>query len=334
MTSQLARLDPTALAPIDKTAADWQRAALDWSLNIASERTRGAYLAAWQAFFGSWTVAPWEVTQGDLIAYKAALQTAPSPQTGKVLGQSSINQRLSALSSFFTFAQGRGLRPDNPVEGVKRDSVTPYGKATWLSPKRNEDRRLLAMVDDSTIQGKRDKAILLLALTAALRVGELASLTVGALRRQGASAFLTYRRKGGHIEEIPLAKEAAAALAVYLATRADVTGDSPLFVATDRGRKAAASIGRYGADEEKPLSSRAIRYLVGTYATHAFGPGHRIHPHSLRHTAAKVAEVQGRSFTDISRLLKHKSPAITTIYMQATSENDEETAEVMGNRYA
>ena len=63
MTSQIIRLDPTALAPIDKTAADWQRAAIDWSLNIASERTRRAYLAAWQAFLGFVTVAPWEVTQ-------------------------------------------------------------------------------------------------------------------------------------------------------------------------------------------------------------------------------------------------------------------------------
>lgn len=334
MTSQLARLDPTALALAGNVAEDWQRAALDWSLNIASERTRRAYLAAWQDFLGFVTVAPWEVTQSAVIAYKAALQTTPSEATGRVLGQSSINQRLSALSSFFTFAQGRGLRPDNPVEGVKREAVTPYGKATWLSPKRNEDRLLLATVDDSTTQGKRDKAILLLALTAALRVGEIAGLKVGSLRRQGEAVFLTYRRKGGHVEEIPLAKEAAAALFAYLRTRPDVTGDSPLFVATERGRKAAAAIGRYGDDEEKPLSARAIRYLVGTYATQAFGPGHRIHPHSLRHTAAKVAEVQGRSFTDISRLLKHKSPAITTIYMQSTSDNDEETAEAMGNRYA
>ena len=335
MTPQaLATVKTTALAGQDLVAEAWRQAAQDWAKNLSSARTRVAYLNAWSDFLAFAPVAPWEVTQGDVIDFKAALQTTPSPKTGKPVSQSTINQRLSALSSFFDFAKGRGLRADNPVDGVKREAISPYGRATWLSPKKREDVAFLQTIDDSTTQGKRDRAICLLFLTQALRVAEVASLTVGSLRRQGATFFLTYRRKGGAVEEVPLAVEAGRAIADYLKTRDGLTGDSPLFVATAKGRAAAGHIGRYSEDEEKPLTTRAIRYLVAKYAKEAFGPGHRIHPHSLRHTAAHVAQEEGRGFTEISRLLKHKSTVITTIYLQATNDGDEETAEVMGRRYA
>lgn len=331
----------TALTTIDqagKLAAiapltDWSQAAHDWTSNLSSERTQAAYLEAWRAFLGFAEKTPGEVAQGDIIAFRRHLKTTTSPTTGRPYSQSTINQRLSAISSFFEFAKGRGLRTDNPAEGVNREAVKAYGKATWLSPKRNEDRLFLASIDTSTTQGKRDKAIMLLFLTQALRVAEVAGLKVGDLRKQGRAAFLTYKRKGGEVEEVPVAQEAAEAVAAYLATRSGLTPTSPLFVATDKGRKAAAAIGRYG-EEEKPLTDRAIRYLVRTYANASLGSGHRIHPHSLRHTAAHAAQEEGRGFSDISRLLKHKSPVITTIYLQATTEGDEETAEVMGRRYS
>lgn len=316
------------------TVAQWEAAVVDWLKNISSDRTRKAYVDAWRdfaAFAGKTN--PADVTQSDVIAYRFHLKTAPSPKTGRPYAQSTVNQRLSALSSFFTFAKGRGLRPDNPVDGVDREAVTPYGKATWMSAKRGEDVAFVQAIDPSTDQGKRDRAIMLLYLTGGFRVAEVARLRVGDLRHQGRRLFITYRRKGGEVEEVPVAQEAADALDTYLATRLGLTADSPLFVATDRGRRAAAAIGRYEDDEEKPLSTRAIRYLVDTYATKVFGPGHGIRPHSLRHTAAQAALLEGRSATDVSRLLKHKSMAVTTIYLHATDEGEEETVGALGRRY-
>lgn len=311
---------------------DWSQAAQDWINNLSSERTQAAYLEAWRGFLGFILKTPGDIVQGDVIAYRRHLKTSTSPTTGRPYSQSTINQRLSAISSFFEFAKGRELRTDNPAEGVNREAVKPYGKATWLSPKRNEDRLFLASIDTTTTQGKRDRAIMLLFLTQALRVAEVAGLKVGDLRKQGRATYLTYKRKGGEVEEVPVAQEAAEAIAAYLATRSELTPASPLFVATEKGRRAAEAIGRYGK-EEKPLTDRAIRYVVRTYAKAALGAGHRIHPHSLRHTAAHVAQEEGRGFTEISRLLKHKSGMITTIYLQSTSDADEETAEVMGRRY-
>lgn len=314
--------------------ADWEAAVIDWLANISSDRTRKAYVDAWRDFVGFiGKASPASIVQGDVIAYRFHLKTAVSPATGRPYAQSTVNQRLSALSSFFTFAQGRGLRPDNPVDGVGREAVSPYGKATWLSVKKNEDLAFVQAIDPTTAQGKRDLAIMLFYLTGAFRVAEVARLRVGDLRRQGRRLFVTYRRKGGEVEEVPVAQEAAEALDAYLATREGLTHDSPLFVATERGRRAAAAIGRYNAGEEKPLTTRSIRYLVDTYATKVFGPGHGIRPHSLRHTAAQAALLEGRSATDVSRLLKHRSMAVTTIYLHATDEGEEETVGALGRRY-
>ena len=332
-TTALAPRKSTDLTVVEVVAGDWGRAAEDWRDNLSSNRTRRAYLEAWRAFLAFAQVTPDQVTQSHVIAYKAHLKTATSPRTGRRYSQSTINQHLSALSSFFAFAVDRHLRPDNPTDGVKRESVTPYGKATWLDPKADEDRKLLEVVDVAKAQGLRDRAIMLLFLTGAFRVGELAGLTIGDLRRQGSRLFLTYTRKGGKTEEVPLAGEAVEALEAYLKTRGNLAPTDPLFTASDRGREAARHLG-HDLDGETPLTARAIAYLVKTYCDRAFGPGHGIHPHSLRHTAAQVAVAEGRSITEVSRLLKHASMGITTIYLHATSDTDEETAKVMGRRYA
>lgn len=331
MTTAIARRQKLTLAPV-APLADWEAAALDWLKNLSSERTRKTYLEAWRDFLAFTAKPPAAVTQSDVIAYRYHLKTDVSPSTGRPYSQSTVNLRLSAVSSFYRFAGERGLRADNPVDGVKREAVTPYGKATWLSPEEGEDLAFVGAIDQTTHQGRRDYALALLYLTGAFRVSEVAGLTVGSLRRQGRRLLVTYRRKGGKEEEVELASEAADALDAYLAGRGELRTDSPLFIATERGRRAAAAIGRYG-EEEKPLTTRAIRYLVATYAKKAFGESRGIRPHSLRHTAAQAVIVEGGSMSDVSRLLKHANMGITSVYMHSTNKSDAKTAALLGNRY-
>lgn len=315
--------------------ADWRRAALDWAANLKSEKTRKTYLEAWGDFLAFVAKPPAAVTQSDVIAYKTHLKTAQygPPEKRRNYSQSTVNLRLSAVSSFYTFAVGRQLRADNPVEGVKRESVTPYGKATWLSPEEGEDLAFVGAIDPATDQGRRDYALILCYLTGAFRVSEVAALTYGNLRRQGRRLLVTYRRKGGEVEEVALALEAAEALDAYLASRGELRPDSPLFVATEKGKRAAAAIGRYSEGEEKPLTTRSIRYLVKTYATKAFGESRGIRPHSLRHTAAQAASMEGATLAEVSRLLKHANVGITSIYLHSTNKSDAKTAALLGNRY-
>jgi integrase/recombinase XerD len=309
----------------------WSVAGEDWLQNLRSDRTRRAYGEAWSAFLDFARVAPDQVTQGDVIAYRRHLETTTSPKTLKPYTQETINLRLSALSSFFNFAKDRGLRSDNPVDGVKRKAVTPYGKATWLRPDQNEDRKLVDAIDATSANGQRDRAIMLVFLTMALRVAEVASLKVGSLRRQGQATFVTYTAKRGktRVKEVPT--ETAEAIDDYLSARADLTPSSALFVATDRGREAAARLGRSATGGG--LTSRAIGYLVKLHANRAFGPGHGIHPHSLRHTAAVTATLEGQSFAEISALLGHESLGVTTIYLHALERDGDKVSRALGRRY-
>jgi integrase/recombinase XerD len=339
---------PVLLAP------DWQRAFLDWLTNLPSSRTRRTYLAAWRDFLRYRTVAPEHITPSDVLAYRQHLSTTPSPRTHQPYSPSTINQRLCALSSLFRYAQARGLRSDNPCEGVKRQPVAPYGKATWLDGEAEQDIRLLRMVDTTTLQGKRDFAILLLFLTTALRVDAVAHLRVGALRYQGQKVFLTYTNKGGESVAKALAPVTAAAIEAYLDARVqdrtdserpaapgdavdDLPPEAPLFVPTARGRRAIAHLAHtdpVARAGDKPLSARAMAKLVKTYCDRAFGPGHGISPHSLRHTAAMNAILEGASVTEVSQLLTHKSLAVTTVYLHATAKDGDRVSRKLGKRYA
>lgn len=312
---------------------DWQQAALDWASNLRSERTREAYLAAWRDFLAFVEKPPFAVTQSDVIAYRRHLKTKPSPATGRLVGQSTINQRLSALSSFYAFAKGRGLGATNPADGVKRESVTPYGRATWLNVREGDDKKLLDQIDTSTTQGKRDRAILAIFLNRGLRVSELVGLTVGDLFHEGPTIRATVTRKGGKVEDINLGRVASQALAAYLKTRGELREGDPVFTATERGRRAARAVGRYGEGEEKPLTARAVRYLVKTYCNRLYGPGHHFRPHSLRHTAARRLDQEGASFRAISSFMGHKSGRVTTVYLQALAGDADEAVDILSGVY-
>lgn len=321
---------PEHSSPADERASAWQRAALDWLLNFNSENTRRNYRRAINAFFAFCPAAPDVVTQSDVLRYRHALEQAGYDAT-------TINLRLAGLSSFYKFAVERGLRADNPCDGVKRKAVNPYGKATFLDGQRGQDIELLNSVDRKTEKGRRDYAILLLLLTTAVRVDAVAGLRLSDLRIQGEAVYMQYRNKGGEIVEKRLQPVVVRALNDYFDTRPEVSDDSPLFALTARGKRGTRNLFAQSAvvpSTEQPLSVTGIERVVRRYADKAFGPGHGITPHSLRHTAAMNAVMGGASVIEVARLLRHKSLRVTTVYIQHISDKaDDSISEKLGRRY-
>lgn len=308
----------------------WQQAALDWLMNFNSASTRKTYRHAVNSFFASCTKPPEQAAQSDVLRFRYELEEAGYNQT-------TINQRLAGLSSFFAFAVGRNLRPDNPCDGVKRKAVNPYGKATFLDGTNGQDLQLLRVIDRKTDKGKRDYAILVTLLTTAVRVEAVANLRIRDLRGQGDMVFMQYTNKGGEVIEKRLQPVVIRAIVDYMDTRREMTEDSPVFVMTPRGRRGTENLNTYTehvVDTDKPLTSRTIQKLVKYYADKAFGPGHGITPHSLRHTAAMNAIQNGASVIEVSRLLRHKNLRVTTIYIQHVSDKaDDSISEKLGKRY-
>ncbi len=202
-----------------------------------------------------------------------------------------------------------GLIDTNPVQGVKWPGVEPYAhvKAGVARLTADDgDLALLSSIETTTQTGKRDRAIILLLLAHGLRVGELAQLYVGDLD----GAFLNVMRKGAEQKTaVLLAPEVKASIEDYLDGRGELSPESPLFVASEKGRVAAAQL--HGAYEERPLSARAIRAMLTRRCNAVFGRGHGITPHTLRHALATRADQEGAALGDISAMLGHKSTRIT-----------------------
>jgi integrase/recombinase XerC len=88
---------------------------------------------------------------------------------------STHNQRLAILSSFYTFAERRGLvAGGNPIRLVDRRPVQAYASAEPLSAAIVEQR--VRAIDRTTLLGKRDYALLAVFLQTGGRLFEVAAL--------------------------------------------------------------------------------------------------------------------------------------------------------------
>lgn len=223
---------------------EWKPYFINWLDAQVSSGTRRVYISGWRTFLKYIQKDIALVTKADVDRYRHYLRNeAISTRTKKSLSATTINLYLAALSSFYKYALENDVLDYNPVDGVKRMPVSPYEKAKWLQG--DDDLYFLEEVNQETVQGKRDYAILLLFLTAALRLNELVQLRVGSLQKIGEQTALAYRKKGGEDVQKILAPIAAKAIQIYLATRGKLTDDIPLFVATAKGLQSARNLEKH-----------------------------------------------------------------------------------------
>ena len=106
--------------------------------------------------------------------YKEIPQTKVQQNTVvNEVSPATYNQRLAILSSFYGYARRQGLLTgENPIGRVERRPVHLYGDASALAYK--EVKNNLAAIDRSQPVGKRDYALLSVALQTGRRLSELA----------------------------------------------------------------------------------------------------------------------------------------------------------------
>jgi site-specific recombinase XerD len=164
------------------------------------------------------------------------------------------NARLAAIHSLFRFA---ALRHPEHAAVIQRVLVMPpkrFDRALITYLNEPEIDALLAAPDRGTWVGRRDHALLLLAIQTGLRASELIGLTRADLHL-GTGAHLSCHGKGRKDRVTPLTHGTVATLTTWLKERAG-DPDAPLFP-TSRGR---------------PLSRDALEHRLATHlpiATHA-----------------------------------------------------------------
>lgn len=219
-------------------------------------------------------------------------------------GAPTRNARLAAIHSFFCFAAR--LHPEHAAL-IQRVLAIPHKRlarplVSFLS--RSEVEAILSVPDRSTWTGRRDHALLLLAVQAGLRLSELTSLTRQDLHL-GSGANVRCHGKGRKDRCTPLTRQTVAVLRVWLQELGGQPGDL-LFPSRLRRR----------------LSSDAIQRLVEKYVKRAAVQipalrGKKVTPHVLRHTSAMQLLDAGIDTTVIALWLGHENVRTTQIYLHA-----------------
>ena len=167
---------------------------------------------------------------------------APTSKNNQEVSPATFNQRLAILSSFYTYASRQGLLPsENPISRVERRPVQGYAAAH--AQEYAEVKAKLKAIDRSSLVGKRDYALLSVALQTGRRLSELAALTRSDMKLHADSGkvTLTFRRtKGGKTisDTLPTAPSRALVdwlVAYYKAAQlAQLPKNAPLWASLSR----------------------------------------------------------------------------------------------------
>jgi site-specific recombinase XerD len=214
------------------------------------------------------------------------------------------NARLSAIHSLFGYAALR--HPENAalIQRVLAIPAARFDKAPVAYLTRQEAEALLAAPDRTRWTGRRDHALLALALQTGLRVSELTALTRADVHL-GPGPHVRCTGKGRKERFTPLTAQVTRLLRTWLHERGGGPAD-PLFP-TSRGQ---------------PLSRDAVELLVARHArtAQASCPALRsktVTPHVLRHSAAMALLHAGTDITVIALWLGHERAETAQIYIHA-----------------
>jgi site-specific recombinase XerD len=214
------------------------------------------------------------------------------------------NLRLTAIRSLFTYAALRHPEHAALIQQVLAIPAKRFGKQLISFLTAAEIDALLAACDLSRWEGRRDRALLLMAVQTGLRVSELTGLNCGDVTL-GTGASVRCLGKGRKHRAVPLTTPTQAVLRVWMTERAGPPGQ-PLFP-TRTGRR---------------LSTDAVQRLVHQHAaTAAFHcPSIRpdkLHPHTLRHSCAMTLLHAGVDTAVIALWLGHADIRSTNAYLHA-----------------
>ncbi len=169
--------------------------------------------------------------------------------------------------------------------------------------------RLLNAPSQSTIQGKRDKAILEVLFSTGLRVSELTKLNRDKIDMDRREFGII--GKGGKARVVFLSQRATDWLIKYLNERNDHF--KPLFI----HHKGVSGPGT--PDEKMRLTPRSVQRMVKKYS-HKMKLPVEVTPHVMRHSFATDLLMAGADIRSVQEMLGHKNISTTQIYTHVTNK--------------
>ena len=213
-----------------------------------------------------------------------------------------LNNHLKAIKGLFKFMTRQGYLSQNPANAID------YAKTPQRLPRtvleENEVVKLVSQPDITNPTGYRDRTILEVLYSTAIRRNELLCLKPGDIDWE--KGFIRINQgKGGKDRVVPVGKIASRFLENYVKlVRVDLqrlTNNEYLFLS------------KYG----KRLSEAALKELIYKHAK-AAGIERRISPHVFRHTCATHLVKNKANIRCVQEMLGHKSLDTTQLYTRIT----------------
>lgn len=230
----------------------------------------------------------------------ASLRTPNSRRQGSV-APATYNQRIAAINGFYSWIKKHQIAPwPNPTETFSRPTIQKYTKAQALDVQQVRSR--LKNIDRSTPRGKRDYALLQVALNTGRSARELASLDWGNIDLHDGTMTLTFEGgRGGKVMHDTLDNRLSRTLLDYLHT---IYGED-----------------LHTLEPHTPIwisfSDRTYRQAIGQQTIADICETHLgiSKTQQLRHTFALTMDQVGASVNTIQTRLGHENRATTDVYL-------------------
>lgn len=236
-------------------------------------------------------------TREDVIAFREDLKaTGHKPTT--------IQNYITAARLFFSWLEQAGIYP-NVAAHVKGAKLDREHKKNYLTSR--QVKAVLADIDRTTLQGKRDYAMLVLMVTGGLRTVEVERADIGDMQTLGDSTVLYIQGKGRDekTEYVKLDAHVEAAIRDYLKARGEAKPDAPLFASTSNNNRG------------KRMTTRAISGIAKAHMVEAGYNSDKLTAHSLRHTAVTLSLLAGQPLEEVQQFARHANISTTMIYNHA-----------------
>ena len=221
-----------------------------------------------------------------------------------------VARKVAAARSFFSFLMAEGVIKTDPTENMSSPAV---GKSLPKPISIGQVRDLLERPNKlSTVEAKRDKAMLELLYASGMRISEMVSLNLGDVDTTG--GYVRCFGKGQKERLVPIYEQAARSVQSYI--------DETRPRMTRRKEEVALFLNPRG----DRLTRQGFWQKMKEYARSA-GLDSQISPHTLRHSFATHMLSGGADLRAVQELLGHANISTTQVYTHLTSEHVRRTYE-------
>ena len=223
----------------------------------------------------------------------------------KGLKKSTINLRMHRIKGYFKYLKKEGHILFDPAEDIKVERIKNLPQNI---PSHEQIEMLMIQPDTETLIGKRDRAILELLYTSAIRKREVTNLDIYDVNLKKKEIFIR-EGKGRRDRVVPIGEEAIKWLNKYIEiVRKRYIKDpeeKALFISGLTGRR---------------LKHASIYDVIERYRD-KIKDGQRLSPHRIRHACAIGMLRNGANIRIIQKMLGHKRLDTTQIYTKLNIED-------------